>query len=34
MKIHQKIKIGIPEKGTFSAIIPKYCDFEAEILGL
>ena len=34
MKIHLKIKIGILEIGTFSAITLKYIEFEAEIFGL
>ena len=34
MKIH-KIKIGIPEMGTFSAInCPKYSEFDAQIFGV
>ena len=34
MKIQKKIKIGIPEIGTFSAITPKCNEFKAEISGL
>ena len=34
MKIHRKIKIDVPEISTFSAITVKYCEFEAEILGV
>ena len=34
MEIHKKIKIGIPEIGTVSAITSNdYGEFEAEILG-
>ena len=33
MKMHKKIKIGILEMGTFAEKLPKYSEFEAEILG-
>ena len=34
VKIHKKMKIGIPEKGTFSAATSKVNAFQAEIWGL